>query len=102
MLAGELGAAGSLALRCVERAAPRAASTFASSCRGRRAPSVPPPSQAPPDPRLATAKEALEKVFGKSANGEGKRAKELPKELERILGERSGWRGPRCARSSTR
>ena len=94
VLAGELGATGTLALRCVEQGG--AGRTFALRFELQRGPSasLPPPSQAPSDPRLASAKEALAKVFGKTASNEGKLAKELPKELERILGERSTWTGP--------
>ena len=94
VLAGELGGAGTLALRCVEQGG--AARTFDLRFELQRAASasVPPPSQAPTDPRLAAAKEALAKVFGKNGSSEGKAAKELTKDLERILGERSAWRGP--------
>lgn len=102
-LAGELTAVGTLDLACVEIAqaaasAPPRRFSLAFQLRGadaaepiEGAPTVR-SSTAPGARRLADAVEALERVYGKAhADAEARDAKNLLRELERILGDRANW-----------
>jgi molecular chaperone DnaK (HSP70) len=95
-LEGELSAIGTLDLACVEVAEPRRRFRLAFQLRE---PAATPPSMTPPPPsvtaggkRLEDAQEAIERVFGKGRPDVAPReVKDLLRELERLLGERSGW-----------
>lgn len=51
-----------------------------------------PPSAAPPPPRLPEALEAIRRVFGEGRpDVKPRESKDLPRELERLLGERRAW-----------
>jgi molecular chaperone DnaK (HSP70) len=54
--------------------------------------SAPPSASRPPPPRLAEALEAIRRVFGEGrADVKPRESKDLPRELERLLGERRAW-----------
>ncbi|HEX2871281.1 MAG TPA: Hsp70 family protein [Polyangiaceae bacterium] len=102
-LEGELSPVGTVELACVElhpaegrvarrfrlafelrQAEPAAASASASS--------LPEASSRPPPPRLTEALEAVHRVFGEGRTDVKEReSKDLPRELERLLGERRSW-----------
>jgi molecular chaperone DnaK (HSP70) len=103
-LEGELSAIGTVDLACVELGAldPAAARRFRLAfdlrdTRGSQAPEsrrsrAPAPSVRPDDTRLAAASDAIDRVFGKSrADVKAREAKDLLRELERLLGEKRGW-----------
>jgi molecular chaperone DnaK (HSP70) len=102
-LEGELSAIGTVDLSCVEIGAPdlasarrfrlafdlRARESSAQESRRSRAPA---PSVRPDDKRLAAASEAIDRVFGKSRSDvKPREAKDLLRELERLLGEKRTW-----------
>lgn len=97
-LEGELSPLGTVELSCVEVAPPRGAAPrrfrLAFELReGQQSASLaaPSPSQ-PPPPRLSEALEAIRRVFGEGrADVHARESKDLPRELERLLGERRGW-----------
>jgi len=90
-LEGELTAIGTLDLACVEIDGDRQRFRLAFQLRSQAAPTTrpPPPLPAvPPKSRLfEAAVDATARVFGKRAEA----AKDLPRELEKILGERPTW-----------
>jgi molecular chaperone DnaK (HSP70) len=98
-LEGELTPVGTLDLACVETEtgdlSPRR-HRLAFQLRSGATPSVAPsrapsPSQAP-SRRLEVARELLDRAFGKPrADAGGREAKDLLRELERLLGERAQW-----------
>jgi molecular chaperone DnaK (HSP70) len=99
-LAGELSAIGTVELACVELHPPatRPARRFrlAFELRGSepKAPTLPPQaaSRPPPAPRLGEALEAVRRAFGDGrADVDPRASKDLPRELERLLGERRAW-----------
>ena len=54
--------------------------------------SVPPSASRPPPAHLAEALEAIRRVFGEGrADVKARESKDLPRELERLLGERRAW-----------
>jgi molecular chaperone DnaK (HSP70) len=101
-LEGELSAIGTVELACVElhpsegRAARRFRLAFelrqaAPASAGAGAKSLPPAPSRPP-PRLGDALEAVRRVFGEGrADVKERESKDLPRELERLLGERRTW-----------
>ena len=98
-LEGELSAAGTVELASVElhpsegRAARRFRLAF--ELRGSdpvTLKSAPPSASRPPPPRLPEALEAIRRVFGEGrADVRARESKDLPRELERLLGERRAW-----------
>jgi len=98
-LEGELSAAGTVELASVELkpSEGRAPRRFRLAFELRAADSVPlksaPPSASrPPPPRLSEALEAVRRVFGEGrADVKPRESKDLPRELERLLGERRAW-----------
>lgn len=98
-LQGELSAIGTVELSCVEVAPatdePARRFRLAFELRAaapEAAPSVPPPVSQPPPPRLAEALEAIRRVFGEGrVDVHARESKDLPRELERLLGERRAW-----------
>ncbi len=101
-LEGELSAIGTVELSCVELEPPpeREARRFRlafdlralPSPVSERPPSMAPRSVPPGDKRLALAREAIERVFGKSRSDvKSRETKDLWRELEKILGERRTW-----------
>jgi len=98
-LEGELSAAGTVDLSSVElnpsegRAARRFRLAFELRAKD-PAPfkSAPPAASRPPPPRLPEALEAIRRVFGEGrADVKARESKDLPRELERLLGERRAW-----------
>jgi molecular chaperone DnaK (HSP70) len=92
---GELSAIGTLELACVElgRSARRWALAFELRDRDENRRSERPRSPRF-DPRLDPARDAIDRVFGKPREGVREReVKDLWRELERLLGERSSWSG---------
>jgi hypothetical protein len=94
-LEGELTAIGTLDLACVEIGAPHRRFRLAfqlrqsaeTADRTTRTPSAP-----PVDPRVGVAVELLDRAFGRPrADTHGREAKDLLRDLERPLGERSRW-----------
>jgi molecular chaperone DnaK (HSP70) len=101
-LEGELTAVGTLDLACVEVAAPRRRFRLAFQLRegAEQEPAaetpLPPATQRgsipPGAKRVAEAREAIERVFGKGRPDVAPReVKDLVRELERLLGERGSW-----------
>jgi molecular chaperone DnaK (HSP70) len=97
-LEGELSAIGTVELGCVELhpAAGRSARHFRLAFELRAAEAAPsPPAPAPskpPPPRLGEALEAVRRVFGEGrADVKERESRDLPRELERLLGERREW-----------
>jgi molecular chaperone DnaK (HSP70) len=103
-LEGELSAAGTVDLACVEVAAPEGSSpqrfrlAFELRERARESPSAPPSKSLPPrssasaHPNLAAAREAIQRVFGDGRHDvKPREVKDLVRELERLLGERPTW-----------
>jgi len=100
-LEGELSAIGTVELACVElhptdgRAARRFRLAFElrQSAPSPTSPkSLPPAPSRPPPPRLGDALEAVRRVFGEGRTDVKEReSKDLPRELERLLGERRTW-----------
>ncbi len=98
-LEGELSAIGTVELSCVEvsPAPGQQPRRFRLAFELREAPeapapSVPPTPSSPPPPRLAEALEAIRRVFGEGrADVHARESKDLPRELERLLGERRAW-----------
>ncbi len=110
-LEGELSAVGTMDLSCVELAPAPAASarrfrlafelrdTAAGRDSASPAPASPPPASresvarpVEPAPRLAEALEAIRRVFGEGRlDVHPRESKDLPRELERLLGERRTW-----------
>ncbi len=99
LLSGEIGATGTLALRCEEPPEPEGMGRVFELAfdlrpepeRSARGASLPPPSVSP---KLEEARAAIERVFGKSATATPREVKDLQRDLERILGERASWTGP--------
>jgi molecular chaperone DnaK (HSP70) len=94
---GELTPVGTLDLACVEVDA-RPARRFRLAFHLRDAPearrSTAPPSSAGPGALRAAARERLQRAFGKPRPDAGGRdAKDLLRELEKVLGERAQWTG---------
>ncbi len=98
-LEGELSAAGTVELASVELhpeqgRAPRRfrlAFELRGSEPGPLKP-APPSASRPPPPRLSEALEAVRRVFGEGrADVKPRESKDLPRELERLLGERRAW-----------
>ncbi len=98
-LEGELSATGTVELASVELhpSAGRAARRFrlAFELRGTDPVALklaPPSASRPPPPRLSEALEAIRRVFGDGrADVKPRESKDLPRELERLLGERRAW-----------
>ena len=98
-LEGELSAAGTVDLSSVElnpsegRAARRFRLAFELRATGPvPSKSAPPSASRPPPPRLPEALEAIRRVFGEGrADVKARESKDLPRELERLLGERRAW-----------
>ncbi len=98
-LEGELTAIGTVELASVELHPPpeRAARRFRLAFELRAneaatAPGVPPAPSRPPPARLPEALEAIRRVFGETRPDVAAReSKDLPRELERLLGERRSW-----------
>ena len=100
-LEGELSAIGTVELACVELhpGEGRAARRFRLAFELRQAEpapnsakSLPPAPSRPPPPRLSEALEAVRRVFGEGRTDVKEReGKDLPRELERLLGERRTW-----------
>jgi hypothetical protein len=101
-LEGELSAVGTVELGCVElHPAPgdvprRFRLAFdlraEASAPADASPRTPAEPERPPPPRLAEALAAIRLAYGPSRPDASERdAKELPRELERLLGERRGW-----------
>jgi molecular chaperone DnaK (HSP70) len=102
-LEGELTAIGTLDLACVEVKEPKrrfrlafqlreGAEAAADGRSGAAAATPAPPSVMAGGKRLDEAREAIDRVFGKGRSDVAPRAvKDLLRELERVLGERSGW-----------
>ena len=93
-LEGELTPVGTLDLACVETESPSRRHRLAFQLRGDAssvAPSrAPSPSQAPR--RVEGARELLDRAFGKPrSDAGGREAKDLLRELERVLGDRAQW-----------
>lgn len=98
-LEGELSAIGTVELGCVElhpepSRGPRHF-RLAFELRGGeliKDKVTPPAPSRPPPPRLAEALEAIRRVFGEGrADVKERESKDLPRELERLLGERREW-----------
>ncbi len=97
-LEGELTAVGTHDLACVSVEAEHAGRfRLAFPNREGATPppgAAPPPSLAPPSRRFPPALELVERAFGKPrADATGREAKDLLRELERVLGERAQWTG---------
>lgn len=100
-LEGELSAVGTVELSCVELEpmpdAPARRFRLAFDLRAAASeppvPSVRPPQPSrPPPPRLAEALSAIQQAYGEArAQVSEREAKDLPRELERLLGERRQW-----------
>jgi molecular chaperone DnaK (HSP70) len=100
-LEGELSAIGTVELSCVELHPPDgvAARRFRLAFELREAEpaaprekSQPPVPSRPPPPRLGEAIEAIRRVFGEGrADVKERESRDLPRELERVLGERRTW-----------
>jgi molecular chaperone DnaK (HSP70) len=95
-LEGELTAIGTLDLSCVEIGAPDRRFRLAFQLRqGAETPgrlTTQTPSSPPADARLGVAVPLLDRAFGRPrANTHGREAKDLLRDLERTLGERSRW-----------
>jgi molecular chaperone DnaK (HSP70) len=97
-LEGELSAIGTVELSCVELTPPpgqpprRFRLAFELREPAAAAPSAPPAPALPPPPRLPEALEAIRRVFGEGrADVHARESKDLPRELERLLGERRSW-----------
>jgi hypothetical protein len=95
---GELSEIGTLELACVEAEPPpgRAPRRFALSFGLRERESAPAPAPARPRPasfrNFDEAARLLDRVFGKKGPAaEPREVKDLPRELERLLGERPAW-----------
>ena len=105
VIEGELTPVGTVDLACLEvdaDASPEAGGARSSrqvrrlrlafQLRPGSATSRPPPSPSKPPRRLDAAFDLLERAFGKPrADATGREAKDLLRELERVLGERSQW-----------
>jgi molecular chaperone DnaK (HSP70) len=107
-LQGELSAIGTLDLACVEAGdrplAERRRFRLAFQLReaapgeggGASSPSAAPPAASGKSPKLDEAREAIDRVFGKGRPDVSTReVKDLLRELERVLGERSTWTSER-------
>jgi len=98
-LEGELSAVGTVELACVElrplkaRAPRRFRLTFELRPSQPAVATLPAPSPSrPPPPRLSEALEAIRRVFGEGRTDvKARESKDLPRELERLLGERRSW-----------
>ncbi|RYZ09820.1 MAG: heat-shock protein Hsp70 [Myxococcales bacterium] len=97
-LEGELSAIGTVELSCVEISPPAGESprrfrlAFELREAPLSAPSSPPAPSQPPPPRLPEALEAIRRVFGEGRTDvHARESKDLPRELERLLGERRAW-----------
>jgi molecular chaperone DnaK (HSP70) len=98
-LEGELSAIGTVELFCVELEPPptRTARRFRLAFELRADPSAtpksaPPPPSSPPPARLPAALEAVRRVFGEGrVDVHARESRDLPRELERLLGERRQW-----------
>jgi molecular chaperone DnaK (HSP70) len=98
-LEGELSAIGTVELFCVELEPPptRAARRFRLAFELRPVVTAtpnpaPPPPSSPPPARLPAALEAVRRVFGEGrVDVHPRESRDLPRELERLLGERRHW-----------
>ena len=98
-LEGELSAAGTVELASVElqpsegRAPRRFRLAFElRASEATQLKSAPPSASRPPPARLPEALEAIRRVFGEGrADVKPRESKDLPRELERLLGERRAW-----------
>jgi molecular chaperone DnaK (HSP70) len=95
-LEGELTAIGTLDLACVETAPPhrrfRLAFQLREAAEATAATPPPPPSVTVGGKRLEEALDAIDRVFGKGRpDVTARTTKDLIRELERVLGERSSW-----------
>ena len=98
-LEGELSVAGTVELSSVElqpapgRAARRFRLVFElRGAEAERPKSLAPAASRPPPPRLSEAFEAVRRVFGEGRpDVKARESKDLPRELERLLGERRAW-----------
>jgi molecular chaperone DnaK (HSP70) len=96
-LEGELTPVGTLDLACAEMAGEKRRFRLAFQLRDSVAPDAPatpsrPPSLPAPASRLEAATDLLDRAFGKPrADATGREAKDLLRELERVLGERAQW-----------
>lgn len=98
-LEGELSPTGTVDLASVElhptagRPPRRFRLAFDLRTRDADSKSAPPsPPTRPPPPRLAEAFEAIQRVFGEGRTDvKARESKDLPRELERLLGERRAW-----------
>jgi molecular chaperone DnaK (HSP70) len=97
-LEGELSAIGTMELSCVELAPPLgvAARRFRLAFELRESPALAqksaPPPPLPVPARLSEALEAVRRVFGEGrVDVQARESKDLPRELERLLGERRHW-----------
>ncbi|HEX4447596.1 MAG TPA: Hsp70 family protein, partial [Polyangiaceae bacterium] len=90
---GELSPVGTVDLACVEEGtgAPRRF-RLAFQLRAGAATSRPPPSRSKPPRRVDAAVDLLDRAFGKARpDATGREAKDLLRELERVLGDRGQW-----------
>ncbi len=78
---------GTLALACVEPTGERHLLELELRPRPATASVAPPPASAPVDGRLPSAAALLDACYGR----EGRAAKDLPRELAKLLGERGAW-----------
>jgi molecular chaperone DnaK (HSP70) len=93
---GELTAVGTLDLACVSLDDRRSRYRLAFQLRETASPapaaSMRPPSSIPPSRRLAPGLDLVERAFGKPrTDSTGREAKDLLRDLERLLGERAQW-----------
>ena len=91
-LEGELTDVGTLDLACVERAGSRRF-RLAFAIRGEARTTIAPPRSSLPPRSEPAATQLLARVFGKAKDIETRDAKDLVRDLERVLGERSTWTG---------
>jgi hypothetical protein len=95
-LEGELTPVGTLDLACVSlddrRSRYRLAFQLREGASPERVPSMRPPSSIPPSRRLTPGLDLVDRAFGKPrADATGREAKDLLRDLERLLGERAQW-----------
>jgi hypothetical protein len=95
-LEASLSAVGTLELACLAADGRRFALTF--ELRAAEASGAPARANLPRvgERRLEQAAAALAHVYGKGASGTERDAKQLVRELERLLGKREGWDGELC------
>jgi molecular chaperone DnaK (HSP70) len=95
VLEAELTPVGTLEIHCVEAAGSANARRFrlAFDLRTKPADSLPPPAslRRPADRGMDEALAAITKVYGKGTQSDARDAKNLQRELERLLGDREAW-----------